>query len=115
MNIITEYIAPKGDKKYFATYLIPRGLMRAIVSTKIHRASAAEKLHLMLIGIPIPCGVPVEINPPDKSINWQGFYRNSTKGTNRYYIRVNPSPSRCYRDKKKQEDIGSVPHKYIDS
>ena len=85
MNIITEYIAPKGDKKYFATYLIPRGLMRAIVSTKIHRASAAEKLHLMLIGIPIPCGVPVEINPPGHYERYYGM----KLGKKLYYVRIN--------------------------
>ena len=102
MNQVTVYTQPKPYEKlgkYFASYFVPEELMVAITSKKKHRASDAERLHLMLIGIPIPCGMPVEIYPPgcemyDTKLNDDilAVVRQIKKGT--YYVRINPSPIR---------------------
>ena len=83
MNKITVHIRPYCfDGAYYASYYVPKKLMRAIASDRTHEASSKEKLHLMLIGIPIPCGMPVKISPTDET----------RKG---YDIRVNPIEFRC--------------------
>lgn len=89
MNQVTKCIAVSAlnPEFYFMSYLVSKEKMVAILSKKRHIAKPEERLHLSLIGIPIPYGVPVEICPPGH-YNFYSGIRQDLK--THYYIRVNP-------------------------